>query len=72
MERKLKATIYNLPTMIYAELPKSASNISRTIQKKHTSVITPDKILLNEKLLLSLMFTGVGMTLIAWAFRKGK
>ncbi len=58
--------------MIYAELPKSNPGISRIIQKKHTSIIAPDKIVLNEKLLLSLMVTGVATVLITWAFRKSR
>ncbi len=58
--------------MIYSELPKSGSKFNRTIQKKHISIISPDKILLNEKLLLSLMFTGMAMVLAVWAVRKTK
>ena len=57
--------------MIHSELPKSDPVTHRTIQKKHISIITPDKILLNEKLMLGLMFTGVAMVLITWALRKG-
>lgn len=72
LERKLNTVLYNLPSMIYAELPKSGRNINRTYQKKHVSIISPDRILLNEKLLLSLMFTGMAMVLTVWAIRPGK
>lgn len=58
--------------MIHSELPKAGSATNKTYKKKYTSIITPDKILLNEKLMLSLMFSGMGLVLIAWAIRKGK
>lgn len=58
--------------MIYAELPKSSRGTNRTYKKKFTSIITPDKLLLNEKLVLSLMFSGIGLVLIVWAVRRGK
>lgn len=56
--------------MIYSELPKTGSATYKTRQKKHVSIITPEKILGNEKLLLGLMFTGVAMVFITWAVRK--
>lgn len=56
--------------MIHSELPKSGSD--KTYQKKHTFIITPDKILLNEKLMLSLMFAGMGIVLLTWSFKKEK
>lgn len=58
--------------MIHAELPKSSPATNRTYKKKFTSIITPDKSLLNEKLMLSLMFSGIGLVLIVWAVRRGK
>jgi hypothetical protein len=58
--------------MIYSELPKPGPNTNRTYQKKYISIITPDKLLLNEKLLLSLMFAGMAMVLVVWAVRKSK
>jgi hypothetical protein len=58
--------------MIYSELPQSRAGIYRATQKKHISIITPDKILLNEKLMLSLMFTGMAVVLITWAVRKSE
>jgi hypothetical protein len=57
--------------MIHAELPKSKLvQMNKTYQKKHTSIISPDKILLNEKLMLSLMFGGMGFVLLSWALAK--
>lgn len=50
----------------------TVSPINKSYEKKHTSIITPDKILLNEKLLLGLMFAGVSAVLITWAVRKKK
>ncbi|MEJ7679260.1 MAG: hypothetical protein WKG06_15670 [Segetibacter sp.] len=70
MEWKLKRVIYNLSSMVYSELPEFSPRTYRTTQKKHISIITPDKILLNEKLMLGLMFTGIAMVLITWAVRK--
>lgn len=58
--------------MIYAELPKSRPGIKRTIQKKHTSVITPYALLYNEKVMLSLMFAGMAAVFITWAVKGGK
>lgn len=57
--------------MIHSELP-TTSPASKSYEKKHTAIITPDKILLNEKLLLGLMFAGVSAVLITWAVRKKK
>ncbi len=68
----MKRILYNLFSMIYSELPKSSPNTYRTTKKKHVSILTPEKILLNEKLMLSLMFTGMAVVLITWAVRKGK
>jgi hypothetical protein len=56
--------------MIYSELPSESPTAYRTIKKKYTSVITPDKFLGNEKLMLRLMLTGVAMVLITWALRE--
>lgn len=58
--------------MIYSELPKAGANKNRTYQKKHTFIITPDKLLGNEKLMLSLMFAGMVTVLSVWALRKSK
>jgi hypothetical protein len=58
--------------MIYSQLPQTRPAPYRTIRKKHVSVIAPGKILLNEKLVLSAMLTGIAMVLITWAVRKGK
>ena len=58
--------------MIHSELPKASAGSTKTYKKKHTSIITPDKILGNEKLVLSAMFAGMGLVLITWAFRKAK
>ena len=58
--------------MIHTELPKSGPGTNRTYQKKFTSIITPDRFLLNEKLMLSLVFSGIGMVLLVWAVRRGK
>lgn len=57
--------------MIHSELPKPGRSTYKTANKKYISIITPDKILLNEKLLLSLMFTGMVVVLLTWAVRKG-
>jgi len=67
---EIEKMIYNLLFMIYSELPQPKPTIYKTIQKKHISIITPDKILLNEKLMLGLMFTGIAMIFVSWAFRK--
>ena len=58
--------------MIHSELPKSIPATNRTYQKKHTSIITPDRSLLNEKPFCSLMFASIGMIIITWAFKKWK
>ena len=57
--------------MIHSELPQPRPKTYRTMKKRYTSVITPDKILLNEKLMLGLMFTGIVMILIKWTVKKG-
>lgn len=58
--------------MIHTELPATNPSKLRTYKKKHTTVITPEKILLNEKLMLGLIFSGVALTFTTWALRKGK
>jgi hypothetical protein len=57
--------------MIHTELPKAKTPITNKVQqKKFISVISPDRILLNEKLLLSLMFGGMAIVLLSWAINK--
>lgn len=56
--------------MIHSELPASNPMTFKTTQKKHVSIITPEKILGNEKLMAGLMFTGMAVVLISWAVRK--
>ena len=57
--------------MIYSALPESNVGNYKTVHKKHISVITPDKILGNEKLILGLMYTAMAAVLLTWAVRKG-
>ncbi len=57
--------------MIHSELPKLNPATYKTTLRKYVSVITPEKIVGNEKLLLTLMFTGMAAVLITWAVRKG-
>ncbi len=57
--------------MIHSELPNTNPATYKTTLKKYVSVITPEKIVGNEKLLLTLMFTGMAAVLITWGFRKG-
>ena len=57
--------------MIHSELPKSNPATYKTTLKKYVSIITPEKIVGNEKLLFTLMFSGMAAVLITWGFRKG-
>ena len=58
--------------MIHSELPKTTAVSTKSYRKEFTSVITPDKILANEKLVLTAMFAGMGLVLLTWALRKAK
>lgn len=68
----MKTIIYNLFAMIYSMSPDSGSATDNTTQKKFMSIISPDKILLNEKLMLGLMFTAMAMVLLTWTVRKSE
>ncbi len=57
--------------MIHAESPKRNPRY-KTNDKKFVSVITPDRLLINEKAIFGLMITGFAIALIALLARKGK
>ncbi|HSU51469.1 MAG TPA: hypothetical protein VLJ41_12780 [Segetibacter sp.] len=56
--------------MIYSESPRKNPRY-KTREKKFVSVITPDRLIINEKAIFGLMLTGVAVALIALAARKG-
>jgi hypothetical protein len=57
--------------MIHSELPKSNAGGYRTSRKKYVSIITPDRLLINERALLGLLIVvGAAAVLITWAVRK--
>lgn len=58
--------------MIHSELPETNRANFKTFQKKFISIITPENIVGNDKLMLTLMFTGMAAVLLTWSFRKNK
>jgi hypothetical protein len=65
--KKRSKIIYTAMNNFNSSTP--GSNMTNVNQKTGTSFFSPKEILLNEKLLISLMLSGVALVLTTWAFR---